>query len=650
MITVELPDGRNVEFPDNMPRDEIRSRLQSKGLIPGDEQAPTPNPSTSGWEIVQPQPDRTPPKKPGFFSELETPNPTTNYGILYPTARDEGSETRRFAPSTLMQDSWNFIKGANQSRRGELTFEQMQEKGRGVAELIGGGTFARIAVPVAGRVGRNAVNATSEALGSPAVSQLVQGVSNASSTVAGFTGIPQAVRGFIDRLPASVDRVAAERIAERMYQDGLTVDDIGRTLQGLGKEGTLADAGGRNISNQTRRLIQEPGTTAQLADEVLDPRNAATASRMVKSTKENISGKHFYNEMDRLTAQQAKVATPLYRRAYADFQNLSTPWLRNAMEQDPLIMQGLKRGEASLRREATILGDKYNPRDYGVVDFNAAGEPILGTETPLSMWHAARRGIDDILEDMRDPVTTKLPSSADQLIRLRKALDVELKQATGGVDGAFTKADAIYSGPAKIKDAMRQGRKFAIGDGELTEKLFKSMSEGEQEAYRIGAAREMIKSIRKTGTTPPILRNILKDTEVADKIRIFAPTPKQYQKFVNTLDKEARFSRTNNLRAGSPTGLLKAEGDDMGAGLSGMVLAGAAGNPTGAAVSAITTALTWLRKSGVSQPVRDRMGKMLLSQDPAEQRQVLDMIRKMQTPQIQTVGQPLITGGRNQLP
>jgi hypothetical protein len=176
------------------------------------------------------------------------------------------------------------------------------------------------------------------------------------------------------------------------------------------------------------------------------------------------------------------------------------------------------------------------------------------------------------------------------------------------------------------------------------------MSAGEQEAYRIGAAREMIKNIRKNGTTPPILRNILKDTEVADKIKLFAPTPRQYQKFIQTLDKEARFSNTNSLRAGSPTGLLKAEGDDMGAGLSGMVLAGAVGNPTGAAISGISTALKWLRNSGISQPVRDRMGKMLLSQNPSEQRKVLDTIREMQTPAIQTPGQPFISGGRNQLP
>jgi hypothetical protein len=81
-----------------------------------------------------------------------------------------------------------------------------------------------------------------------------------------------------------------------------------------------------------------------------------------------------------------------------------------------------------------------------------------------------------------------------------------------------------------------------------------------------------------------------------------------------------------------------------------MVLASAVGNPTGAVISGISTALKWLRNSGISQPVRDRMGKMLLSQDHREQRKVLDMIREMQTPAIQTPGQPFISGGRNQLP
>jgi hypothetical protein len=633
MITVELSDGRKVEFPDDMPREKIKSLLQGKGLIPGGQQTPPPSQSS-----------------PGFFSELGTPNPTTNYGQFYPIARDEGSETRRFAPSMIMQEAYKGYTAPRRSWTGELQPQNMNTEAFNMASMLGAGTAARIAQPTIKAGARAVGKAGAEVLASPAVTQVVGAARSASGAVAGFTGIPQTIRRFIDRLPASVDRVAAERIAERMYQDGLTVDDIGRTLQGLGKEGTLADAGGRNILNQTRRLIQEPGTTAQLADEVLDPRNAATASRIVKSTQQNISGKDFYNEIDRLTAQQAKGASPKYRKAYSDHQNLSTPWLRNAMEQEPVIMQGIKEGIASLRQEATILGNKYTPRESGVVDFNVAGDPIIGKETPLSMWHAARRGIDDILEASRDTVTGKLPSSSSQLIRLRKRLDDELKSATGGPNGAFSQADAIYAGPAKIKDAMRRGRKFAVGDGELTEKLFKGMSAGEQEAYRIGAAREMIKNIRKNGTTPPILRNILKDTEVADKIKLFAPTPRQYQKFIQTLDKEARFSNTNSLRAGSPTGLLKAEGDDMGAGLSGMVLAGAVGNPTGAAISGISTALKWLRNSGISQPVRDRMGKMLLSQDHREQRKVLDMIREMQTPAIQTPGQPFISGGRNQLP
>ena len=607
--------------------------------------------STAEWEIVQPQPDRAPPPKRGFFSQLDKPDPTVKYGNVLPIGTEAGADKASFGyPSRMMQEAYKAYTAPDRSWTGELQPQNMNTEAFNMASMLGAGTAARIAQPTIKAGARAVGKAGAEVLASPAVTQVVGAARSASGAVAGFTGIPQTIRRFIDRLPASVDRVAAERIAERMYQDGLTVDDIGRTLQGLGKEGTLADAGGRNISNQTRRLIQEPGTTAQLADEVLDPRNAATASRIVKSTQQNISGKDFYNEIDRLTAQQAKGASPKYREAYSDHQNLSTPWLRNAMEQEPVIMQGIKKGIASLRQEATILGNKYTPRESGVVDFNVAGDPIIGKETPLSMWHAARRGIDDILETSRDTVTGKLPSSSSQLIRLRKRLDDELKSATGGPNGAFSQADAIYAGPAKIKDAMRRGRKFAIGDGELTEKLFKGMSAGEQEAYRIGAAREMIKNIRKNGTTPPILRNILKDTEVADKIKLFAPTPRQYQKFIQTLDREARFSRTNNLRAGSPTGLLKAEGDDMGAGLSGMVLASAVGNPTGAAISGISTALKWLRNSGISQPVRDRMGKMLLSQDHREQRKVLDMIREMQTPAIQTPGQPFISGGRNQLP
>lgn len=587
----------------------------------------------------------------GFFDELQNPNPTTKYGMVFPVARDQGGEKEWGRPSMLMQEAYRAFTAPTRALKGEMQPEQMQDEAFNLATMAGSGTLARAAAPALAREG---VKVGAEAIGSPAVAETVAAAAKAGKAVGNMTGATRFYESVIERLPSNVDKAAARRLAQRLDQDGLTVDEIGRELQWLGKYGTIADAGGRNIQSQTRKLIQEPGETGQLAEKVLDPRQASQGSRVVDSVQRNISGRDFYGDIDTLTRRQQTKASPLYKRAYRENQNVTNPWLRNALDQDPDIMRGIKAGHLELQRQATIRGEKYNPAEYGIIDFTEAGDPILGQETPLSLWHAARIGLDKEIEKFRNPLTGKV-EGAGSLIDLRKSLDEQLKAVTGGAKGAFARADEVYAGPAKIKDAMWMGRRFAKGDEEITEKVFKGMTPTEQDAFRTGVAREMVAMIRKKGVTPPALKDALKDTAIADKIKIFAPTPEKYNRFINTLQREARFSQTNALRGGSQTGSLVAEGADMGMDFGGAIIAGASGRPLSAASSALNAAFTWLQRASMPQPVRDRMGEMLLSQDPAVQRQALDMIREMQTPkprQLTSSGSrsPSITGGRNQTP
>lgn len=440
-----------------------------------------------------------------------------------------------------------------------------------------------------------------------------------------------AFKAVTNKLPTNADTAAAQRIAHRIWQDGGTADDIGRELQKLGKQGTLVDAGGQNIKNQTKALIQAPGETANRARQSFEARQGGQTDRLVRGIRQNVSSKDFYGEVEDIAARQIKKASPLYRRAYTKYQNLTSGWLRNAYEQDPLIKKGIAKGIASLKREATISGEKFDGLKYGVIDFDASGAPILGKEMPLSVWHAARRGLDEILDGMRDTVTGKLPKAAGQITRLRSALDAELKMLTGGKNGLFARADALYSGPAKMSDALWRGRRFANGDEEMTAKIFNGLSKSEQNAFRIGAAREMTKWIRNhtsENTLPPKLRQILKPgSAMWERVKVISNNP---QRFMRDLQREATFSESNSLRFGSPTGMLRAEQNDMGLDLVGAAMDAATQTPINASRSALRHAFNWIRDNRIPQHVRDRMGEMLLSKDPAMQRKVLDMIRDME--------------------
>ena len=429
---------------------------------------------------------------------------------------------------------------------------------------------------------------------------------------------------------------AIRRMAQRAYDDGITADEWEQTLRMMGEDATLVDAGGRNTLNQLKALIHEPGKTAQLAETVLTPRTARTTSRMVGSIKENISSEDFHTRIDSLNAEQARKASPLYEEAYNDPNNanLETKWLDVALEnEDKDILKGLRQGYNRMRRDATRAGKVFVPPfEYRMTK---KGKMIITSNArPIQMWHAARIGLDVMIEKGRGDLGN-LSSDAKSLAGLRADLDREIKAATGGPDGAFSRADKIYSGPAKLKDAMRRGRKFASGDEELLVKNFQKMSVDEQEAFRVGVARELIAKMRATRQTPSIMKDIAYDTSISDKIRAVSPTQEAFESLQSRINTEIEFSKTSAARGGSQTQSLREEGKDMGYDFAGAAAAAATeavvtGGPPVAPVA--RSVLSWIRRPrpGITQEERDLMGEYYLSGDPEKQKLVLDAIRKIE--------------------
>lgn len=445
------------------------------------------------------------------------------------------------------------------------------------------------------------------------------------------------LRPALDRLPQRQQEAWARPVAKRLAADGYaTIDDAQAALAKLGPEGTIADLG-KGTARLADNMAQTPGKTAQLAEDVLGNRSASMPSRVVSSVKQNISPKGFHNELERLSEAQRTESSPIYKSAFQRFSQLWNDRLGQFYEQ-PEVKEGIKRGLTVLRREAIARGEKFDPMELGVTGFDDAGEPILSKVPSLRLWDAGKRGIDDMLEAYRDKTTGRLvlDDAGRALEEFRASYVKALDDATGGVGGLYAKARAKWSGPARLKDAMARGRSFVTGDEEVTRKVFNKLTPDEKNAFRVGVGQEVASIVRKNGALPSTLRSVLKDTSVREKLKTILPDEEAFKRFVYDIEKEVKFQNTaNSIRGGSPTFQRGAENaaveSEVVADIGGAMISAAQGNAPGAVSQLARYGLNLLRRATVPENVRDQIGKMLLSQDPAEQQAAFEALKQYQT-------------------
>lgn len=604
---VTSPDGRtfDVNAPEGATQEDAIQYVQTQHAAAPKASPPQGEPVTKG----------------GFFSDLTNPDPGTYYGQLAPIAREPSGAKRLGAPLVL-QDLAKVLSGVGQIARGELvpSPENLAPIGRDAAlQFVGGGTTLSVGSKLGPPAGSLAMNA---------LPPIAKGVSKA------MTAVAQPVLDRIDPT-GSMGRILAKRVMQQ--NPGMSLEDAIKASQAklaeLGPQGVLADTG-ESLRGLADNLAANSGETKTLAKNILGNRDASEGSRMVESVQRNVSRDPFY-DVDEAARQAKQRSGPFYERAYEKHPNVASLGFKLLLEQEPLVKAGINKGIELQRIEASTARQKFDPNRYGVVDFNDAGEPILGDQTPLRLWHAARKGLDAMIDEYPKFPNGKpmLDTKGKKIQELRKSFDQELKALTGGENGDFFRGDAIYADASKLQEALHRGRSFVNGDEEITADVFNALSAKEKAAYRAGVAREMIGMIRKSGTTPQAVKAALKDTGIRDKLKTVLPTESQFNSFISDLQREMTFKETNRVGKGSQTFGRFAEDEAAGNDAVGNVVGGAIdiarGNPGSAAARTVRWAQSILQKAQMPQSTRDRIGKLLLSQDPADKDEAFRILEKV---------------------
>ncbi len=157
---------------------------------------------------------------------------------------------------------------------------------------------------------------------------------------------------------------------------------------------------------------------------------------------------------------------------------------------NPLVRKGIPRGLESMRNEADIAGEPFNPTEHGITGYDANGEPIVANVPNMRLYDAMKRGLDAQLEEYRDPVTKLIDFKNNKRAQEIDGLRREFLKELDRVNPEYAQARAVAGDTLSAYDMFNRAK--GITDDKLTAANFKSiwdkMTSSQQRAYKGGVA------------------------------------------------------------------------------------------------------------------------------------------------------------------
>lgn len=442
------------------------------------------------------------------------------------------------------------------------------------------------------------------------------------------------------QLTSSPGGRANEIIARSLERDKLSPENAAQALQQFGdKPLTIADVAG-NATQRKARLVNtlEGAGSDQMASHLFN-RQSEQHARVLDDISTNLAqGGDLYGMAKRIKAERSEASKPLYEAAF----NNTTPIWNNRIQQfldDPVSQEGLRRGLKVQRLEALAEGRTFDPKAYGITDFNAAGDPIISGTPNLRLLDAVKRGLDDILEGYRDKTTGKvvLDETGRAIEKVRKSYVSELDSATANLVPEYKQARAAWSGPTQTADALNRGGDFLdMSTGQIAD-ILKGMSPGDQEFFRIGAAQKLRDMVDNTRDNLDAVGGIFGKKATRDRIAaVFGK--EAADKMAVSMGAENMMTGTKRFIGNQSASMDKAA--EVAEGAGGVIQDAAKGLASGGIRGAIVRPVMNRAQEGIATyfqgmppDVRSALAQRLTATGPEAQQTIADILSQRNTVQ-----------------
>ena len=463
-------------------------------------------------------------------------------------------------------------------------------------------------------------NSRAETLGGVAEDAAIGGATGAAlggATVPAVAAVGAAVRPVASKLNGSAAaNYAREKVAEAFSRDAqgsvfkrnslldeVPANPAGRAsarLNRLGGEARVVDAGGQSAKSALDILATLPGDTKNAAELAIRARQAGRGSRMIGAADDALGagGRRAAATVDDLIAKRSEEARPLYESLYKTGVFVND-------ELRGIIDAATKLGASGEAKKVAAAAQ----RDY--------------TLTPETQWVGLRdldylkQGLDDIIEASKTAMgqPTKV-TAAVQGLKTRLVSELDAK-----TNGAYKTARDAYAGKSAIIDAVNNGRKALTQDDATISSLTQNMGASELEGFRIGAFEALRAKLGvRSGQTSMI--EMWREPAVQEKLRAIFGTERAYRQFAASVAGEGRLKGLESVGRGSQTAARNYAAGDLdvaAAADAGQAVSSAAGGNLLGAIPMMSRA--WNRVS-TPEPVRNEMGRILLSQGPQAQQEM----------------------------
>lgn len=411
-----------------------------------------------------------------------------------------------------------------------------------------------------------------------------------------------------------------------------------------GKPITAAEAIGRQGVTQLAAVARRAGKTGDALESTLRQRADAMPERVLSDIHEitGIAPEAVAGDFAAHAKALREAATPLYQQAYAvgavDSPKLRTlmqrPSMRSAMSRAVSIAQEEGRDPAEIGFDVVSrAGYKSKPitwtervkvpgggtrdvqRTQAMPHHTSTDEVVRVNNPTAQTWDYVKRGLDDVLEARRDPVTRRL--ILDEKGRAELQTLNNLRDELTTLNPAYRAALDAGGEPLRLEEAYRDAAKLmGAGVSERTfAQRFSAFTPAQREAFKGGFLNSVYEGARSG-------RLRLKDMQqpaFAAKARAVLGD-EAASAFLGRLSQEMQLARTGgrmNPGAGSPTMELQAADAEQARAVKDM--RGALGTlrqgkPVSAAIQAVASPIAGAYRgmqAPIDQATRDEVGRLL---------------------------------------
>lgn len=424
--------------------------------------------------------------------------------------------------------------------------------------------------------------------------------------------------------------VGREVVARAMDQDNLSPRVAGEMVQQAHERGVplaIMDLGD-NLRGLAGAVSRKPGKSRTMVRDSVVGRQAGQNDRVLGAIGRDLGPIINPAEQSDALIQQAKAASaPLYEKAY-EAPGRTSPTLEDLL--------ATPAGRQAMGRARTIAAnERRDPNALGF-DLDEQGETVLNRVPSAQTLDYVKRGLDDVLEPYRNPVTRRLEldegGRAINDVRANFVREADILHPDYGV------ARAAYQGPARERQALESGRKALQASAEDLERMMNGLSPPELEQFALGHRAAMAEALNRK-------------TDGADKINTLLGTPRKraalaklyggdenFNRFVATMgDENAAFETYRTVNTGSPTSGRQLddaviEDPSLLEDVAGRAVRGGSNGLTGLAAEAFGLLKDWSKfgagKAG--ERAREDAAAILSELDPAMLTQALRQALKEQ--------------------